>query len=133
MLSGCASAPGEAVTVEEYRGALEAICTATTAELEGLPTPPDQIAVSDFASLAAEALTGEAQQVDRLDVPADETLAGDHRAFVRNTLEQAAAWRAVASGAPEEIGASTDLVRGLVLGRNDLATEMGAPACRRER
>ena len=73
-------------------------------------------------------------EVDRLDVPDDATLRGDHRAFVRNTEEQADAWRSIAGAGADsaDLVTSADLVRQLVLGRNDLAEEMGAPACRRE-
>jgi len=132
-LAACSDAD-EPVTAEAYLGSLEAICIDTTAELQTLPTPPEQISVTDFATLAAELLDGEAAEVDRLDVPDDATLRGDHRAFVRNTEEQADACRSIAGAGADsaDLVTSADLVRQLVLGRNDLAEEMGAPACRRE-
>ncbi|MGA7759741.1 MAG: hypothetical protein WBL31_03395 [Ilumatobacteraceae bacterium] len=130
-IAGCGDTE-EPVTAEAYLGSLEAICIDTTAELQMLPAPPEQISVTDFATRAAELLDGEAARVDRLDVPDDATLRGDHRAFVRNTEEQADAWRSIAGGGSADLVTSADLVRQLVLGRNDLAEEMGAPACRRE-
>ena len=132
-LVGCSEAD-EPVTAETYLGSLEAICIDTTAELQTLPAPPEQISVTDFATRAAELLDREAARVDRLDVPDDATLRDDHRAFVRNTEEQADAWRSIAGTGAEsaDLVTSADLVRQLVLGRNDLAEEMGAPACRRE-
>jgi hypothetical protein len=130
VLAGCGEAD-EPVTEAAYLGSLETVCSDTTAELLALPTPPEQISVTDFATRAAELLDREAARVDRLDVP--ELLRSDHRAFVRNTEEQAAAWRSIAGAGGEspDLVTSTDLVRRLVLGRNDLAEEMGAPACRR--
>lgn len=132
-LAGC-SETDEPVTAATYLGSLETICTDTTAELRALPAPPEQISVTDFATRAAELLDREAARVDRLDVPDDDTLRSDHRAFVRNTEEQADAWRSIAGAGGEsaDLVTSADLVRQLVLGRNDLAEEMGAPACRRE-
>jgi hypothetical protein len=132
-IAACADA-AEPVTEEAYLGSLQAICIETTAELQALPAPPEQISVTDFATRAAELLDREAARVDRLDVPDDATVRSDHRAFVRNTEEQADAWRSIAAtgGESTELVTSADLVRQLVLGRNDLAEEMGAPACRRE-
>jgi hypothetical protein len=132
-IAGCSEAD-EPVTAEAYLGSLEAICIDTTAELQTLPAPPEQISVTDFATRAAELLDGEAALVDRLDLPDDATVRADHRAFVRNTEEQADAWRSIAGAGAEsaDLVTSADLVRQLVLGRNDLAEEMGAPACRRE-
>ena len=130
---GC-SEPAEPVTAEAYLDALEAICVGTTAELPALPAPPEQISVTDFATRAAELLDGEADRVDRLDVPDDGALRADPRAFARNTEEPADAWRTIADGGggSADLVASADLVRQLVLGRNDLAEEIGAPACRRD-
>ncbi len=133
-IAGCGE-PDEPVTAEAYLGSLEAICVDTTAELEALPAPPEQISVTDFATRAAELLDREAARVDRLDVPDDgDSLRSDHRAFVRNTEEQADAWRSIAGASDQsaDLVATADLVRQLVLGRNDLAEEMGAPGCRRE-
>lgn len=138
-VSSCDDAGTTEVTVDDYRTELAAICTETADGLAALPTPPEQIPVAEFAVDAASLLTAEAEQVRQLDVP--DELADDHRAFVQNTDEQAAGWRAVAesaaAGATEADVAETDLVAlttrigELQLGRDDLATEMGVDACRR--
>ena len=129
-LGGCGSEPAE-VTTDDYVAAIEAICAETTATLDALPDPPEQISVADFAASAASALDNEASRIRRVDVPAD--LDGDHRALVRNTEEQAAAWRTVAAGTADdaEFAETTTLIAQLLLGRDDLVEEMGAPGCRR--
>lgn len=120
-----------ALTEAEYLAALDTICAATTAELTGLPTPPEQISVVDFASSAALALSSEADEMRRLDAPAD--VDDDHRALVLNTDDQAAAWRQVAEDAAAGSTAfDTQRIGELTLGRNDLVTEMGADACVRD-
>ena len=118
--AACASEPVE-VTDAEYLAGLEAVCADTTATLDALPRPPEQIAVADFAVSAANALDEEAERARSLDVP--DELAADHRAFVRNTDEQAAAWRAISTTeqADEQFGELTVRV----------VDEMGAPGCRR--
>lgn len=131
---GCASEP-EPVTRADYVAALAAICTDTTKRLDELPTAPDQISVPDLATSAASVLDTEATRANRLEVPDDDQLDDDHRAFVRNTDEQADAWRAVAAASADPSGdlvASTDLIRQLVAGRNDLVDEMGVADCRRD-
>jgi hypothetical protein len=140
IAAGCADAETP-VTRADYLSDLQAICASTTAELEALPEPPELISVADFATSAADSLDREAQRVDRLVVPADGDSAdedpgadaeGDHRAFVRNTQDQAAAWRAiseVARSGSDDIAASTELIAQLVGGRNELAEQMGAVEC----
>jgi hypothetical protein len=130
LAAACGSEP-TVVTDEEYLADLEAICADTSATLDALPRPPEQISVAEFATSAAGALDNEAEQARSLQVPSD--LAADHRAFVRNTDEQAAAWRAIASAGQDsaQLGESTVRIGELIRGRNDLVDEMGAPACRR--
>lgn len=133
-LGACASATINSTTMADYLTELQAICSATTSQLQALPKAPEQISVTDLATRAAELLDGEATQVDRLAIPtgSDVTvdgLAGDHRAFVRNTQEQADAWRTVATGASTGLADSTKLIAQLVGGRNELAGSMGAPGC----
>jgi hypothetical protein len=135
MTLGCADAETP-VTRPDYLADLQAICTSTTAELDALPEPPELISVADFATSAADSLDREAQRVDRLVVPADDDpdadADGDHRAFVRNTEDQAAAWRAIAGAdraGSDDIADSTALIAQLVGGRNELAEQMGANAC----
>jgi hypothetical protein len=127
MAAACGSEP-VAVTSADYLAELEMICVATAETIDALPTPPEEISVTDFATSAANALDNEAEQARSLAVPAD--LAEDHRAFVLNTDDQAAAWRAIAAD-PSDLDASTTLIGQLVRGRNDLVDDMGASECRR--
>lgn len=132
--TACEDDAPEPVSYDDYVTGLAAICSATTAELAALPSAPDQIAVADLATSAAQILDDEATQADRLavptgaDVPVDD-LAGDHRAFVRNTREQADAWRSIA--AAEDLAPATELVAQLVGGRNELVRQMGVDECAR--
>lgn len=126
-LAGCAS-DDTTVTVDDYLESLQEICRQTTAGLEELPEPPDEITVADFANEAATLLQDEADEVNELEPP--DELDDDHRAFVRNTDEQATAWREVAEE-PEALADVTTRIIELVGGRDDLAEEMDAPACRR--
>ena len=133
-IAACASEPA-AVTVDDYVAGLEAICEETTAALDELPTPPEEISVTDFAASASSAIANEASQLRRLDPPDD--LDDDHRALIRNADEQASAWRRVAEldvtdpADATTLTETTTLITSLQLGRNDLVDEMGAPACRR--
>lgn len=132
-LASCSDA-AELVTYDDYLSELQAICTSTTEQLLALPAAPEQIAVADLATSAAGLLDAEATQVSRLDVPSGDDVSlddldGDHRAFVRNTQEQAEAWQTVAIAGPDELAESTQLIAQLVGGRNELADSMGAPSC----
>jgi hypothetical protein len=128
--TACGSEP-VAVTTADYLDGLEAICADTTAVIDALPRPPEQISVADFATSAAGALDNEAERARALRVPDD--LASDHRVFIRNTDEQAAAWRAIATAGQDstQLGELTVRVGELIRGRNDLVGEMGADGCRR--
>ena len=135
LATGCADARTP-VTRADYLSELETICASTTAELDALPEPPELISVADFATSAADSLDREAQRVDRLVVPEDDDpdvdADGDHRAFVRNTQDQAAAWRAIEAAdraGSNDIADSTELIAQLVGGRNELAAQMGANGC----
>ena len=130
--AACGSDAADPVGFGEYVEQLEAICAAATDQLLALPAAPDQIAVADLATSASLVLDDEAAGVDRLTVPAGDDvplddLAGDHRAFVRNTREQADAWRAVAD--TDDLAAATELIAQLVGGRNELARSMQVPGC----
>ena len=127
LFAACASEPVE-VTPADYLADLQEICTDTTATLDALPRPPEQISVADFATSAASALSNEAEQARALEAPGE--IEDDHRTFVRNTDEQAAAWRAIAV-AGDDIGELTIRIGELIRGRNDLVDEMAAPVCRR--
>ena len=130
LLAACGSEPAP-ITEADYVDDLQSICRDTTATLDALPEPPDQISVADFATSAAGALGNEAERARTLGVP--DSNAADHRAFVRNTDEQAVAWSAIASVGDDndQLGELTVRIGELVRGRNDLVDEMGAPDCRR--
>lgn len=133
-LVACASEPAE-VTVDDYLAGLEAICQETTSALAELPTPPEEISVTDFAASASSAIANEASRMRRLDPPDD--LDDDHRALVRNADEQASAWLRVSEldvtdpADAATLTETTTMITSLQLGRNDLVDHMGAPACRR--
>ncbi len=122
LLVACAGDPAPA-TRADYLEALQLICTSTTATIDALPQPPEQVSVADFATSAARAIANEAERARALDVPDD--IAADHRAFVLNTDEQATAWRTIATD-PADLDASATRIGELVRGRNDLVDEMGA-------
>jgi hypothetical protein len=130
--TACGSEPAEPAGFDEYVVQLEAICASASDQLLALPSAPEQIAVADLATSASLVLDDEATRVDRLTVPTGEDvplddLEGDHRAFVRNTREQADAWRAVAD--TDDLAAATELIAQLVGGRNELARSMLVPGC----
>ena len=126
--AACASEPTP-VTEADYLVDLQAICADTTSTIDALPQPPEEIPVAAFASSAASALADEAERVRALEVP--DSVADDHRAFIRNTDEQSSAWSAIATAGDDELGELTVRVGELIRGRNDLSSEMGAPGCRR--
>jgi hypothetical protein len=130
VLASCASDSVE-VTADGYRTGLQAICVETTATLDALPRPPEQISVADFATSAASALDNEAERARGLDAP--DELADDHRAFVRNTDEQAVAWRSIAAVGDDaaRLDELTVRIGELIRGRNDLVDEMDVSECRR--
>ncbi|MEM8621169.1 MAG: hypothetical protein AAGF73_15730 [Actinomycetota bacterium] len=134
-LSSCGEEATADPTAAEYLADLEQICIATAAELDALPDPPELIRVTDFADAAASELRGEADRARTLDPPRIDDLQDDHRAFVRNTDEQAATWAQIAAATADdpnaELDALTTQLGELLLGRDDLVTEMGAPQCRR--
>ena len=130
FLAACGSEAAP-VTEADYLADLQSICVDTTATLDAIPQPPEQISVADFATSAAGALDNEAEQARALGVP--DEIDGDHRAFVRNTDEQVVAWRAIATVGDDSARLDELTVRigELVRGRNDLVDEMGATGCRR--
>lgn len=128
MATACASEPAQ-ITEADYLAELQLICAETTSTIDALPQPPEEIPVDAFAASAASALANEAERTRSLDAP--DTVADDHRAFILNTDQQAAAWRAIAAADDAELGDLTVRIGELIRGRNDLAAEMGAPECRR--
>lgn len=131
-LGACGSEPPAEVTADEYLATLDALCAQTNATLADIPAPPEQISVAEFARSAAGALDNEASRMRRLDVP--DEFEADHRALIRNTEEQAAAWSAISNRTDadeDDLVDTTTLIAQLLLGRDDLLTEMGATGCRR--
>ena len=129
-LNGCAASDDPEPTAADYLVDLEAVCAATAARLDALPDPPDGITVTEFATQAGSILTEEAEQLRDLDVPAD--LDDDHRALIANDEDQAAGWSDLAEAASSgsaELSEITTTIASLNLGRNDLVTQLGAPAC----
>ncbi len=128
LATSCSSEP-VAVTEADYIETLETVCAQTTVTLEALPRPPEQITVTEFATSAASALDNESERARALAVPTE--LGADHRAFIRNTDEQTATWRSIATANEEQLGELTVRIGELIRGRNDLVDEMGALGCRR--
>jgi hypothetical protein len=130
--TACGSTGSTEASEADYLTDLAAICVDTRSNLDSLPSPPEQISIADFGTEAANALTTEAERARRLNPPDD--LADDHRAFIRNTDEQAAAWRELSSlpgSADDRLDPIVTTIGELTLGRDDLSLEMGVPACQR--
>ena len=130
VLAGCSDDDGPVVTEEAYLEQLQEICRETTATLDALPQPPEQISIADFAAEAARALTDEAEGMRLLDPP--DELDDDQRALVANTDDQAAAWTALGTTPADDaaaLEAASTRIAELTLGRNDLAAEIGATDC----
>ena len=131
VTAGCASDAASTADPAEYRADLTSICVASSAERGSLTNPVDDAGVAAFARSVADVLAREADAARALRAPDD--LDADHRAFVQNTADQAARWTSLAAtpaADTEQFGAlQTDILQ-LTLGRDDLATTMGVPACR---
>lgn len=130
-VASCGAEPAPEITAAEYRAALGLVCADTAARLEGLSQPSDSVDVGTFAAAVAETLRGEAEAARALAVP--DELDDDHRAFIRNTDEQAARWEELRA-TPSTDAAFADLTRQigeLTLGRDDLTAEMGVAGCAR--
>ncbi|MGI9644887.1 MAG: hypothetical protein ACR2O6_06210 [Ilumatobacteraceae bacterium] len=126
---GCTEETARDVTPTEYRASLAAICATTDVRLEAVEGPPESADVATFATTVGEALGDEADLARELTV--SDGSEEDHRAFVRNTDAQSAAWSNLAATAPDD-PAFADLAREigeLTLGRNDLSAEMGVDGC----
>lgn len=128
LTTSCTSEPAQ-VTPADYLADLQEICADTTVTLEALPRPPEQITVAEFATSAASALDNESEQARTLEVPTE--MGEPHRAFIRNTDDQAVTWRSIATAGEDRLGELTVRVGELIRGRNDLVDEIGAPGCRR--
>jgi hypothetical protein len=130
--TACTSTGDPEISEADYLTEMAQICVDTRNKLDSLPTPPEQISIADFATEAANALTAEAENVRRLNPSGD--IDDNHRAFIRNTDEQAAAWRELSSIPGSDADVLDPIVTTigeLTLGRDDLSLEMGVPACQR--
>jgi hypothetical protein len=130
--AACTATESTDVTGSDYVEMMDAACVVTNTELAALPTPPSEIAMPDFATLAATAIQNEAERARTIEPPDD--LAADHRAFVANTDDQASRWHEIAEISDDdevELNRLSGEIAQLTLGRDDLAMEMGIVACRR--
>ena len=128
----CTSAPDAGPTVDDYRSAVQDVCTDTSAARDLLAEPTEPAAVADFARTVADLLTDEADAIRAIRPPAE--LDDDHRAFVQNTADQAKRWTTLATTPTSDtagFGALTDEIASLSFGRDDLAEQMQLTTCRR--
>lgn len=130
--AACSAPEPSEPSEDEYVAAMEAVCTATAAELDALAQPADGADRVGFALAAASAIGDEAERAREVEPPG--ATEADHRAFIANTDEQAAGWREIAE-VPDDDADALNVASGqiarLTLGRNELAEEMGLDACRR--
>jgi hypothetical protein len=129
--AACAEEPAEEITNEGYTVALGTICADTDARLNALAQPSDEVAVAAFAASVSDVLRDESELARQLVAPPE--LDADHRAFIRNTDEQAERWERLGAtpAADPAFGDITVEIGELTLGRNDLVAEMGVAACER--
>lgn len=133
MLAGaCGSEGAVELTDAEYRGQVQAVCEMTDRRRAEVTEPTEVAAVPAFADQVARDLAAEADAIRQIRPP--DALDDDHRAFVQNTDDQAAAWRTLADTSPSDtdaFGAARDAIAELSFGRDDLAAAMGLDDCRR--
>jgi hypothetical protein len=135
--TGCTTNEGddraEPLTDLTYPAALDEICAATASELDAVPDPPEQISRVDWAGEVSRVLDNEANRFDALRVTVD--LREPHGSLVRTARAQAEQLALLGDVLDESTGDSTDIesisdeIRSLSLGREELATELGAPSC----
>jgi hypothetical protein len=116
-----------------YPGELSTICEASATKLAALPSPPDEISRAEWAAEVSRIFGEEAAAFDSIDVGGD--VRADHRTLTETTEEQAARWAELSDVLADEadaeaIGAVSDDITALALGRNELVDAMGVPACR---
>lgn len=120
-----------AADLATYIPMMERVCADAETARQAVAAPAGDADVATFAAQIAALLRAEADQARALPAPSD--LDADHRAFVQNTDDQAAAWELLASTPPSEtaeFGQIQTEILELTLGRNDLAAEMGLdPGC----
>lgn len=140
-LVGCTTTAGDAddpttpLTTETYPVAMEEICDATSAELDAVPAPPEQISLGDWAAELARILGNEVDRFDELRVT--DELSEAHGTLTRTAREQADQFALLAAAVEnpagddtgESIGAINDEIRSLSLGREEVAIGLAVPAC----
>ena len=131
-LSACPSEPAAVSDPSAYREEMNRACVQSQEREQLLATPADAAEVPEFAREVAAMFRVESDAFRAITPPDD--LDADHRAFIQNTDDQAGRWETLATTAPadtEAFGALQTEILQLSLGRDDLAGEMGLPACRR--
>ncbi len=114
-----------------YPAAVGDICDETDDALAALPAPGAEIGEADWAGEVARLIDAEADAL--ADVGAS-SVRDDHRAFVENTRQQAAAWSqlgaAIAAGDVDGVDTNRTEILELSRGRIELADELGISGCR---
>ncbi len=116
----------------DYVAAADAICADTNARLDALPSPPDGISATDWATEIALAFGAESERSG--DLLVDSSIRGTHLDFVTTTTELADRYRALSVTIvddPDGIADVSTEITELSLGRNDLAAELGLADCER--
>lgn len=115
-----------------YPAAVTDICAATDERLAELPTPGEGIAEADWADEVARVIESEADALG--DVGTISDVREDHRSFIANTRDQAAAWSALSDAIEAGDADGVDTARTELLelsgGRIELASELGIGGCR---
>jgi hypothetical protein len=136
LVAGAASCTSDPVSdpaadLATYVPQMEQICTDADAARQAVAEPVEDVGVAAYTAQIAAVLRAEADRARALSAPSD--LDADHRAFVQNTDDQAAAWELLATTSPSEtaeFGQIQTEILELTLGRNDLAADMGLdPGC----
>lgn len=128
--TGCTSGAEQTSSGADYRDELAAVCVTTSAARATLLESAEPRDDPGFALSVAGMLSDEADAARALRAPED--LDADHRAFVQNTADQAALWTKLAATPPEDTSSFGELqteILQLILGRDDLAGEIGVPEC----
>ncbi len=129
--AACVPEPLVQVDPATYRSELGAVCEQTDQQQAALSDPVDAATTAAFAKQVSTILTGEANAIRALQVPAD--LDDDHRAFIQNTDDQARQWTLLASTSVDDgaaFGEVQTAILQLTLGRDDLAAAMDVDSCR---
>ena len=131
-LGACSSEPAVVIDPDAYRDEMNRACVRSRESEQLLAAPADAAEVPAFARDVAALLRSESDAFRAIRPPTD--FDADHRAFIQNTDDQASRWESLAATSPadtEAFGALQTEILQLSLGRDDLASEIDVPACRR--